>query len=269
MRRATWLLGTSLSLFLFVPQARAVSLFQVQTFDDPAHGWVVGAGPVIGTPTLLPTELGGPAGPADPFLSIEATGGSGPGSRLSAQNFGQWAGDYLGSGVSLVRMDVRNFGPDDLFLRLLFIEFGAMGPIGFSFSTDPIHVPAQSGWQTIAFGVTPGALTTPLGSVLSVLSNTGELRIFHNPAPFFEPGSNPEVAATLGVDNITADQVVPEPATLSLLLGGLALGGVGRCRFRRDRQALGRHARSGPRMPIRFATGFQVPSRRRTPKQCS
>jgi hypothetical protein len=239
MRRALWLLGTSLSLSLFVPQAGAISLFQLQTFDDPAHGWVTGAGPMIGTPTLVPTALGGPAGPADPFLSITATGGSGPGSRLSVQNFDQWAGDYLGSSVSLVRMDVMNFGPQDLFLRLLFVEFGAMGPVGFSFSTDPIHVLAQSGWQTIAFDVTPGALTTPLGSTLSVLSNAGELRLFHNQAPFFEPGSNPPVTATLGVDNISAGQVVPEPATLSLLLAGLALGGIGRSRSRRGRRARG------------------------------
>jgi hypothetical protein len=53
--------------------------------------------------------------------------------------------------------------------------------------------------------------------------NTDTLRIFHNPDPNFPgPGIGiPAVNAQLGVDNITA--AVPEPATVSLLAGGLFL----------------------------------------------
>jgi hypothetical protein len=211
------------------PAGAAVMLGQVETFSDP-HGWIVGVGPGPGTPQPVPVELGGPGGPSDPYLSIVATGGQGPGSRLSAQEFGMWAGDYTAAGVTSIRMDVNNFGPSDVFLRLLLLEFGPMGPVGGAFTTDGSLVLAGSGWQTISFDVSAAGLTAlPLGtgSIADTLANVGELRIFHNPAPFFIPTQMPAVLATVGVDNITAAQLpVPEPAatTLLLLAGVLSVG---------------------------------------------
>jgi hypothetical protein len=112
-----------LLVFVFQVGADAATIGQIQTFDDP-HGWVIGLGPIVGVPTPVPVALGGPGGPADPYLSLVSTGGSGPGSRLSAQNFAEWSGDYLTAGINELQMDARNFGPEDLSVRLLFLESG-------------------------------------------------------------------------------------------------------------------------------------------------
>ena len=218
------------------PVQADVMLGQIQTFDDPDHHWVFGAGPVVMMPTPFPlVSDGGPGGAGDAFLSLTATGGAGPLSRLSAQNFVEWSGDYIAAGVDLIQMDVRNFGATELFLRLLFLELGMMGPLNAAFSTLPVVVPAFSDWMTIVFDVSPSALTSPLGSAQGALSNASELRIFHNPDPFFFPMQNPPVVASLGVDNITAAQSIPEPSLLTLMAGGLLLHGYARRRNRRHK----------------------------------
>jgi hypothetical protein len=207
----------------------AVTLGQVQTFDTPDHHWVIGVGPGGGTETPVPTELGGPGGPADPYLSIVSTGGSGPQSRPSAQNFVEWAGDYLSAGVNVVQMDVNNLGSSDLFLRLLFVQFDAAGPVSAAFSSNAIFLPSGSGWQTVTFDVSPSALSVipglPIEDPATTLANVTEFRIFHNPDPFFAPGQIPAIAATLGVDNITA-AAIPEPATATLAGAGLLIAAV-------------------------------------------
>ena len=209
----------------------SVILGQIETFDDP-HNWVIAAGPMIGVPVAVPTALGGPGGAADPFLSLVSTGGDGPGSRLTAQNFDEWSGDYLAAGVNRIGMDVRNFGASDVFLRLLFVEFGAMGPVGAALTTNPIVVPGGSDWNTIQFDISPAALTGLFGTGTGALSNAGELRIFHSVLPIFAPGQNAPIVANLGVDNITAAQAaVPEPATL-MLFSGAVLCGLSRRRKR-------------------------------------
>jgi hypothetical protein len=202
----------------------AITINQTQTFDEIDSPWIIGVGPGGGTPALVPVELGGPGGENDSYLSIVSTGGDGPGSRLSAQNFNIWAGDYLTTGVTHIRMDVRNFGNTDLALRLLFVEFGPSGPVGFAL-TDAVAVPGGSDWQNIEFNIMPSALTAPLGTVESILANAGELRIFHNPDPFFAPGQLPAIAANVGVDNLVAAEI-PEPSTFALLGVGLLVAGI-------------------------------------------
>ena len=198
----------------------------VETFDAP-HDWVIGAGPVAQSPTLVPTALGGPGGALDPYLSLVSTGAvAGPGSRLGAQNFGLWAGDYLAGGVNRIKLDARNFGTTDVYLRLLFVDFAGMAPVNAAF-THAVFLPGGSGWESIAFDISAGALTPVLGSAAAALANTDELRIFHNPDPFFIPSQNPAIAANVGVDNITAS--APEPATW-LLFGTAAAFGARRRR---------------------------------------
>jgi hypothetical protein len=217
---------------MLLPQLGAVTIGQVQTFDDPDHHWITGGGPFGPPASELPLALGGPGGALDPYLSLVATGGDGPGSRLSAQNLDEWSGNYVLTGVTHVAMDVKNFGPDDLSLRLLFVEFGAMGPVNAAVTTTPVLVGANSDWETVRFNVSTAALTTLFGSAASALSNTTELRLFHNTAPAFAPGTLPAIVATLGMDNITAE-AVPEPATWTMLFGGLLLGTVAHRRCRR------------------------------------
>lgn len=59
------------------------------------------------------------------------------------------------------------------------------------------------------------------GNLNTLLSNTTAIRLYHAPT-LAETG--PFVAASLGVDNITATAVVPEPASVVLVgTGALAL----------------------------------------------
>ena len=205
------------------PSAHAdpIVLGQVDTFESlTTEGWRVGDPNHPAPPAVV---AGGPAGAGDHYLRLTALGGGGLGSHLSAFNNAQWAGDYVAGGVNAIVMDVNNFGPDDLHLRLLFADPLMGAPTNLAFSTAAVIVPAGGGWTRVTFLVGPGDLTAPLGTAAAALMNATELRIFHNPAAAFPgPGNGPApVTAQLGLDNITA-AAVPEPATMLLLGTGLA-----------------------------------------------
>jgi hypothetical protein len=219
------------SMFISAARVDAIPV-GIETFDAP-HDWVYGAGPVLGpTPTPVPVQLGGQAGAADPFLLLQATGGTGPGSRLSAQNLGDWAGDYASAGITQIVADANNFGPSDLSLRVLLMQLGPMGPVHAAL-TSAVSLAAATGWQNVAFDISPaGLIATPGSDVHALLQNVHEVRFFHNPDPFFIPGQNPAVLATLGLDNLQAvgGAAVPEPSALALLAAAWALRGVRRRR---------------------------------------
>lgn len=195
----------------------AITPGQVDTFGDgTTQGWFV---PGLSATPPVNILTGGPAGAGDPYLQLTATGGTGPGSRLSVLNDEQWTGNYPAAGITLIRMDVSNFGPDDLHLRLLLEDLPDEPgpPLNLALSADAIVVPAGSGWRTIEFPIAPADLLPGgIGTVAGALADVNTLRIFHNPDPTF-PGplvGIPTVNVILGVDNITA---VPEPASATLL----------------------------------------------------
>jgi hypothetical protein len=204
------------------------------TFEDgTTMGWSVG-----GQSPLPPTNVatGGPDGSA--YLELRANGIEGqPGSRLSALNAAQWMGDYLAAGITAIQMDVRNLGPEDVTLRLLLENFDELipgPPTDAALTLDGVFVPAGSDWMTVVFDLTNLA-ALPGGTVEGALGDVDVLRIFHNPEPNFAgpPNAIPPVNVTLGVDNIAAiGASVPEPATTTLLLTGLATALV-RARRRR------------------------------------
>ena len=139
---------TTLSVAL---TSSAVTVGQIDTFEDgTTQNWVAG---LLGAPHPAPPanqSSGGPAGVDDNFLLVSALGGAGPGSRLSAINFAnQWAGDYIASGVSVITMDVRNFGTSDLFLRLSLSDPGFGPPVNVAFSSQPILLPAGGGCRSL------------------------------------------------------------------------------------------------------------------------
>ena len=200
----------------------------VDTFEDgTTMGWFVPI-PPTGPPSPVPPEnvgTGGPAGAGDAYLELQATGEPGPGGRLAVLNESQWTGDYLAAGIVAIAMDVNNFGPDEVTLRLLFEDFDAPGPPANLVTTlADIVVPAGSGWTSVVFDLSASNLTALLGSVDEALREVDVLRIFHNPDAAFPgpPIGPPRVAVTLGVDNIRAIRDVPEPTSVALLLGGVA-----------------------------------------------
>lgn len=210
--------------------ARAqLNVGQIDTFEDgTTMGWT--AGYASTQLPLPPTNIstGGPTGVDDNYLQITATGGMGPGSRLSAFNLAQWAGDYIDAGITSIGMDVRNFGPDDAYLRLRFADPMAGPPTNVAI-TDSVFLPAGGDWTSISFAIDASSLIAILGERQTALSDATELRIFHNPEADFPgpPVGPPPVNLMLGVDNIVAP---PEPSA-ALVLGTVLLWGS---RRRRD-----------------------------------
>lgn len=229
--------GLMLALCAYLPVASAISAGQVDDFESgTTENWSAGGGPVGQTPPTPPANVatGGPNGIDDNYLLVTSSGNFGPGGKPTTSNFlGNWSGDYLAAGVGTIVMDVNNLGATDLDLRLGFgsgvVDFGP--PFTFTqtdlaITSNAVSVAAGSGWQTISFDVSLGALTAALGSVNNALSNTVFLRIFHNETANF-PG--PAVPASLGIDNISA---VPVPPAIVFLLSGFA-GLIARSRVKR------------------------------------
>jgi hypothetical protein len=196
----------------------AVTVGHIDTFEDgTTDNWLVG---LLGSPHPAPPvniPSGGPTGVDDNYLLLTAVGGGGPGSRLTAINLLQWAGDYITAGIGGIRMDLNNLGSSDLDLRLLLSNPLAGPPTDIALSSDPIHLPAGSGWTSVLFPVTPPAFTAVLGSIDAAFMNATEFRILHSPNADF-PG--PPINALLGVDNIQAiGRTVPEIGSTAWLLG--------------------------------------------------
>jgi hypothetical protein len=218
-------LAVVLATVSVIAQADPVVLGQVDTFQSGPQGWLIGFGPGPQPRTPLPVVIGGgPGGAGDNYLLISGTGVREVGGSVSAINDTQWTGNYLAAGVNAITMDVINFGPSNLALRLIVVgPFGPTGPQNIAFSTDAIFLPAGSGWTSLTFLIGPEHLTAARGTAVGALTNAGAMRLYHNPAPGFGGRDNgpPPVDADLGVDNITAT-AVPEPATMILLATGLA-----------------------------------------------
>lgn len=198
------------SLLAMVLPCAAVTPGMVDTFQAGAdRGWGYGpAGSAIEGVTS-----GGPAGPGDGYLKVDALGGVGANSRFTVIAGPQWSGDYLAAGVNGIEMDVRNLAGTALSLRLWLA-----GPLGATaLSADPVLLPAFSGWTHVSFALGNSAL---VGQVAATLADVQQLRLFHATNAAF-PG--PPIVASLGVDNVSA---VPEPAVAWLMLPGLLAVGA-------------------------------------------
>jgi hypothetical protein len=216
---------TALGLFFAVAVSTALNGQLIDNLDDFEDGSTMGW--FVGDPThpFPPVNIatGGPDGMDDAYLRLTATGQPGPGSRLAVLSGPQWAGNYTAEKITHLRMDVNNFGPSDLNLRLLFEDFGGLGPpLNLALSAEAVLVPAGSGWQTVSFAITSDSLIPGIfGSVNGALMNADTVRIFHNPvAEFGGPNIGPPmVNVQLGLDNISTFSAIPEPGTYVAGLG--------------------------------------------------
>lgn len=218
-----------LILLLLPPSvAAAVSTTQLDSFSDgTTQGWQMGFQGVTTTHMSIVTD-GGPAGAGDNFLQVVADGTAVAGGRLTFFNKAQWTGDYIGSGITAIAMDVNNIGSAETLNLRLAINGGFRDPgsnfIGGLFATSAsATLDSQSGWTHMAFSLLPGDLIPVSGrsgatgnDVMAALGNVRELRLLNSGAPDW---TGLPVSATLGIDNITA---VPLPPALVLFASGLA-----------------------------------------------
>jgi hypothetical protein len=218
------LIGGLAAAFLWLcsmsPSAEALNVGQIDTFESgTTEGWTAGGGPLGQTPPVPPTvaSTGGPNGVDDAFLAITAQGGVGPGSRLTTFNiFGQWAGNYLTSGLGFIAMDLNNLGQTELTIRLEFENPFAGGDAAVTNAGTTLA--PGSGWTHAIFPFGLGELTALSGTVGGALANTSVLRLIHaSGLTVGEP-----VVGVLGIDNIEALAAsVPEPAAIFAIGVGL------------------------------------------------
>ena len=175
---------------------------QVDTFEDgTVMGWREGA-PSSNPPTNVPD--GGPAGPGDNYLQNISSGTGGSGGAMVMWNAAQWTGDYLAARTKTISFDAANLGNVEFPLAI-----AVQGAGGTWYGmVNPVPLPPDGQWTPVSFGLTDGELApiAGLAQLSDVLATVGELRIL---SPL---GGSPNfrgrrIAATLGVDNITA--VVP------------------------------------------------------------
>ena len=193
---------------LWALPAGAVSLGLTDSFSGGVTaGWTTGANSP-NPPTGVAS--GGPAGAGDGFLRIDSSGASGPGGRLVVFSSGAWAGNYTAAGITGITMDVKNLGATDLSLRLYFEN-----ALTSAFSLQAIALPAGSGWTPVRFDIQLPALS---GAAAATLASAVDFRVYHHPSAGV-PQLSPFIAASLGIDNVSA---VPEPGAGLLMALGLA-----------------------------------------------
>lgn len=187
--------------------------------DGTTQSWTNGGIPP--TPPVLNIATGGPGGAGDRYMQISSLGGGGAGNRLTVFNRGQWLGDFVGQGITVVEMDLNNLGDVDLSIRLGFKE--SIGPSTPGYVSPAFILPAGSGWTHVSFTIdmaTMIALGSPAKFNTFFSGNFAEMRIIHSVNP--DLNGDP-IAAQLGIDNVHA---APEPGTLALMAIGLAAGAV-------------------------------------------
>lgn len=186
----------------------AIEAGQVDDFGDGTEqNWIWGRSG-FGGPIAISGGIDGSI-----YLETESFGGGdSPGSRMALINREQWTGDFSSAGISSIRMDALNDGPnfafEDMMLRIGFSSKSASVGSGRVVTSEAFLVARDAGWQQIEFDL--GQLTAIAGSNINeVMSSVSEMRILSTAEPLF---IGDQVIARLGVDNIAA-VTVPEPST--------------------------------------------------------
>ncbi|MEM9374487.1 MAG: hypothetical protein AAGA55_12665 [Planctomycetota bacterium] len=189
---------------------------QIDTFESDVAGW----SNTFGAPTTSWTASGGPGGAADAYMTIETNGSpSGPGSRLGAWNGIQWSGDYVGQGITQIRIDIAGFEGPGAELRLQFLS-----NVGSQFtSLNSVFVPTDSVWRTYTFDISENGMfqTGGASDYADSFADVTRMHLRHQPGAPGGFGSPPAYDGRIGIDNVRA---VPGPAGLGVLSSGLLAG---------------------------------------------
>ncbi len=202
---------------LCVSTSWSITVGQTDDFEDgTTQSWAWGR-----------TGFGGPEVVSDGqpaenlYLQNESFGGSdAPGSRMAIINREQWTGDFIGAGVTAIRLDAINLGPnfafEDMTLRLGFSSDSALQGSGRVVTNDGFQLLRDGGWQELVFDLSN--LTAIAGSDLEeVMSSVTEMRIMSAEQPMF---TGDRFIARLGIDDL---QAVPEPHSCGAMLLALML----------------------------------------------
>lgn len=196
-----------LFILMFARLGRAITLGQIDTFQDGTTQWWDGA-----QPQNIPN--GGPQGNGDSFLQITSFGGTGSNSHLAAKNSAQWGGDYKAAGVTSIVANMCNFGSVTLEIRAVLFDFNNTRWT----STVSQNLAPGSGWQQKTFTLTQATMTRVQGTETFDFTSQNVLQLmFRHDAGSASSGGT-SIASSMGIDNILA---VPEPAAPAILLFGL------------------------------------------------
>ncbi len=178
-----------------------VVINQVDDFNDgTVQGWVTGK--------LNDTIITNQANK----LQVRAIGGTGQFGKLLVFNETTWSGDYIGQGITSIKLKLQNiFDPfgNGLKMRLAIGDGRAPGasPNGTTWfvSTTPVILTTSSGEVEAMFSIKEADLTRAQGAATytSVLSNVAALRIT-NATSATNPRGDDITIATLLIDDITA-----------------------------------------------------------------
>lgn len=227
------LLSVALLASLIGSSVAAVSFPFTEDFSAGSAGWEDSAGAA-----LLGESSGGPDGGSYVatffnYFGFTSPFGGGPvifrANDSDAASGDAFVGDWIASGVQTLTLFVRHDAPEELtwFMRVA-NSFNFPGAVIAGTQSVPPGV-----WTQLSFTIDP---LSPLciGETVSctqALQNVGNLQ-FGTDAPLALTTTN--TAFRLEIDKVS---LVPEPATLALLIAGLAsLAAPGHARARRARR---------------------------------
>ncbi len=188
--------------------------------------WQIGKG-------FPPTNAaGGLGGATDRYLRVTSIGGSGENSRMVVFNSTQWGGPYTAGTITRLDLRMANLTPTPT--TSLSMRIAIIGTAGEYVSTVPLILPADGVWRDASFPLDATSMTKLTGGTLAeTLASATELRVLSLAGPALDKRGD-TVAATLGIDNVTA---VPEPAVAGIG-GALSLRLLGRRPRRSSRTAV-------------------------------
>lgn len=167
------------SAVLWPDPCPAIVLSQIDDFQDGSSaGWSVNNG-FINVPTA---QDQGPVGTGDYALFMSTSDMRV--SRLVVLNVAQWKGNWTGTGVKQVSLNVRNPNAFDLSMRLGIAGPSGQGPggSGDTYVTDSITVAADDSWHALTFNVTSSAFHSTGGTdIVTALTDVTQFRVIHNP----------------------------------------------------------------------------------------